>query len=192
MSEVGDRQRAATVDPELASIPMNISRITTRSGRSYDSGTPTPMVAGGRFATSENNMTGLVHSRPDHIHQHAQHLHCASTEPSTWSWADGKDKVHRPAPISTPFSASTAFSKVFGMLEHFLLGREDDFQPNGGKARFPPGQGPERDMCSQGRPISPGATLRRLHDGQPQLRRPSAELQLAEPQQARLGAVISA
>ena len=42
MSEVGDRQRAATVDPELASIPMNISRITTRSGRSYDSGTPTP------------------------------------------------------------------------------------------------------------------------------------------------------
>ena len=36
------RQMAATVDPEIVSIPMNISRITTRSGRSYDSGTPTP------------------------------------------------------------------------------------------------------------------------------------------------------
>ena len=44
-AEVGDRQRAATVDPELASIPMNISRITTRSGCSYDSGTPTPIMS---------------------------------------------------------------------------------------------------------------------------------------------------
>ena len=72
MSEVGDRQRAATVDPELVSIPMNISRITTRSGRSYDSGTPTPMVAGGLSSTSGFEISGHEHLRPEQSNQHAQ------------------------------------------------------------------------------------------------------------------------
>ena len=163
MSEVGDRQRAATVDPELVSIPMNISRITTRSGRSYDSGTPTPMVAGGLSSTSGFEISGHEHLRPEQSNQHAQPVADDAMNGSTQGRVDDDQQRDHQGSDSTPVSTAAAIYKTLGTSGQEMLGRVASSLRGGGKAREHPG-GEQRS----GAAVSEGPSerlllLRRIH-----------------------------
>jgi hypothetical protein len=120
--------------------PMNLLTSTTRSGRSYEPNTSTPMVAGGFSSASGDHNSGHAHLRPDGMTQHAQTAAESSAGEPTHIGGGGQQERHLPGSDSTPTSTASALYKNLGVSGQEFLGRVASSLRAGSKPKEHPGE----------------------------------------------------